>query len=83
LNYALLNVPVTLLPLAFNFYQLSSDWGQVPFIPREIVGIHGAGIPAKDKYRKLIEQMKVYARPTCPMCDDAILNVHAKTYQLL
>jgi hypothetical protein len=82
LNLAMLKVPVTLLPTVFNFYQLACDWGQLPFIPREIIGLHGAGIPAKDKHWKLCEQMKVYGRPTCPMCDDAILNTHAKTYQL-
>ncbi len=83
LNLALLKVPVQLLPLMFNFYMFAVDHGQVPYIPRDIIGLHGAGIPAKEKYQGLSDQYKVFCRYVRDMHDDAILNAYSKSFQLL
>jgi len=73
LNMAKANVgiPWARLPSAYNFYLFEAIWGQQPWIPRNIIGLHGAGIKAKDKFRKLKEQAKVFEYPSHPMQAEA------------
>lgn len=69
LNLAKHNIglPWYRLPSAYNFYLYEAFWGQQAFIPRHIIGLHGAGIKAKDKFRRLKEQAKVFEHPVCPL----------------
>lgn len=55
-----LNISTSLLPAGFNFYLKSVVWGQLPFIPRNIIGLHAAGEPLKSKLSSLKAQAKVF-----------------------
>lgn len=57
-----LRVPVSLTPTKFNFYMKAADWGQLPFIPRDIVGIHAAGCTIQEKHHALKVQSEVFGR---------------------
>mgnify|MGYP001559139059 FL=1 len=85
INRALLQLklPISLLPLIFNYYKRATDWGQIPYIPREIIGLHGAGIEAKNKFDELTLQAKVFTVQPHDLHDNAILHYFAKQYQLL
>lgn len=82
INRALLdnNIGIQLLPTMFNFYLNSVKWGQFPYIPRQIIGLHGAGIPAKQKYDELKAQAKVFGGHHLPMCQDAVNFTHNRTF---
>lgn len=69
INFARLEEKVGLsrLPNSFNFYLKSAEWSQQAWIPRNIIGLHGAGIPAEDKFEKLTDQAKVFDYPFYPM----------------
>lgn len=58
-----LRLPISLLPTKFNFYLKAADWGQIPFIPRDIVGCHAAGCKIEEKHRALKAQAEVFGRP--------------------
>ncbi len=85
INAAIIHVgvPTNLLPLSFNFYKKASDWGQVPFIPRDILGLHAAGVCAKDKFKKLSAQFEVFSEPVGPMHDDAIIHAYSRSFERL
>ncbi len=55
-----LNVNTSLLPAGYNFYMKSVVWGQLPFIPRNIVGLHAAGEVIGRKLSSLRAQAKVF-----------------------
>lgn len=84
LNMAKANVglPWSKLPSSYNFYLFEAFWGQAPFIPRKIIGLHGAGIKAKSKFQKLSQQAKVFEHPVCPMHPEALAMQHALTFEL-
>lgn len=84
LNRARLQVglPWVRLPTAYNYYLRSSQWGQLPWIPRKIVGLHGAGIKAPQKYSKLKQQARVFEYPTCPMHPETLAFQHAVGIEL-
>lgn len=74
LNLARLQEKVGLsrLPNSYNFYLKSATWGQQAWIPRNIVGLHGAGIPAEDKYEMLLAQAKTFGYDFYPMHAEAL-----------
>lgn len=84
LNLAKRNVglPWSKLPSSYNFYLFEAFWGQAPFIPRKIIGLHGAGIKAKSKFRKLTQQALVFEHPVCPMHPEALAFQHVITHDL-
>lgn len=84
LNKARLNIglPWVKLPTSHNFYLRASQWGQLPFIPRKIIGLHGAGIKTSQKYAKLKQQAKVFEYPTCAMHPETLAMQHAITFDL-
>jgi hypothetical protein len=65
-------VGLSLLPNALNYYHYASVWGQQAWIPRNIIGLHGAGIPAEYKYETLVHQAKVFDHPFYPMHQEAM-----------
>lgn len=64
-------VPLSFLPTNHNFYLFSAFWGQISFIPRTIIGLHGAGIKTEHKFERLTEQAKVFTHEHCPMHAEA------------
>lgn len=74
LNLAKRNIglPWVRLPGSYNFYLFEAFWGQQSWIPRHIIGLHGAGIKAKKKYVRLKEQAKVFEYPFCHMHPEVI-----------
>lgn len=60
-------IPFARLPSHYNFYLLSAYWGQQAWIPRHIVGLHGAGIPARAKLKQLQQQAAVFSHPQYPV----------------
>lgn len=84
LNRARLNVglPWVKLPTAYNYYLRASQWGQLPWIPRKIIGLHGAGIKTAEKFRKLKQQASVFEYPTCPMHPETLAFQHAINFEL-
>lgn len=65
------NVSMHLVPLKFNFYLRSSQWGQVPYIPRDIIGLHAAGFPLAEKKRALEVQAEVFTNEVMRVCPEA------------
>lgn len=57
-------VAQTLLPIRFNTYTKAVQWGQFPFYPREIVGLHAAGYPREEKYDALKRESAVFSATT-------------------
>jgi lipopolysaccharide biosynthesis glycosyltransferase len=70
------------LPTAFNYYLRASQWGQLPSIPRKIIGLHGAGIKPKEKFSKMTLQAKVFEYPVCPMHHETLAFMHALQHDL-
>jgi hypothetical protein len=66
------------LPFAVNFYKLAVDWGSYPHIPREIIGLHAAGVPAAAKLETLRQQAAVFGAPTSPMHQEALQHFHTR-----
>lgn len=67
-----LRTNLSLLPTKFNFYLKAASWGQLPYIPRDIVGIHAAGEPLKYKASALRHQCKVFGQELLPMCREVV-----------
>lgn len=84
LNRAILKhaVPVAFLPPRFAFYSLAVVWGQYPAIPRELVGIHAAGVALKHKWDTLRAEASVFSRPHDHMCPDAINWFFTQSHEL-
>jgi hypothetical protein len=82
LNLALhkLNIPRTTLPVKYNFWKFLADWGGLPFYPRGIIGLHGAGIPANLKVKQLTAQAEVFETPQAPLCQDEWLALNTANY---
>lgn len=82
LNYSIkeLGLPVQFLPETFNCYLFGIFHGQRPYIPREIVNLHGAGIPAAKKYSQMKTQASVFSQTVYPMHQDAVNWEHAKLF---
>lgn len=74
INRALLThgVQLSFLHPRHNFYSLSVVWGQYPNYPREIIGIHAAGVALKHKWDTLMAEASIFGRPHNPMCPEAV-----------
>lgn len=81
INKGMEGIPLILLPLSYNFFTFASREGCCQ-IPREIIGLHGAGARTKEKYDVLMSESKVFGRETQPMWDDAVKHAYAMTYEL-
>ena len=77
-----LGIPLTFLHERHNCYTLASVWGQTPSIPREIIGLHAAGVPLKMKHDVLKAEASVFGRHHQPMFHEAIRWNYAKQYEL-
>lgn len=67
-----LNINTSLLPSGYNFYMKSVVWGQLPFIPRNIVGLHAAGELLKNKLSALKTQSKVFSFTPRDLHDEVV-----------
>lgn len=47
------------LDFKFNFFKFAVDWGGYPYIPRDVVGLHAAGVPLAHKLKALQIQSRV------------------------
>jgi hypothetical protein len=75
-------LPVQLLPESYNCYLFGIAHGQRPYIPREIINLHGAGIPAKKKYSQMRHQAMTLGYTVYPMHQDAVNWEHAKLFNM-
>jgi len=66
-----INVSTHLIPLKFNFYLMASVWGQVPYIPRDVIGLHAAGFKLEEKQRALELQSEVFTSELLKVCVEA------------
>lgn len=62
-----LHTPMSMLPSSLNYYHFATLHGANPCIPREIIGLHGAGIPLKQKERKMRQQAAVFGEAVRPI----------------
>jgi hypothetical protein len=67
-----LGTPQTLLPIKYNFYSKSVEWGQFPFYPRDIVGIHAAGYVRDEKLEALKREAAFFERNNHPMLPGSV-----------
>ena len=77
-----LGIPLTRLPTQYNFYLLSAYWGQQAWIPRHIIGLHGAGIPAREKHTRLQQQSAVFTHEYRAMHPEAMAFEMARITEL-
>jgi hypothetical protein len=77
-----LNPSVGLMPTKFNFYKKAADWGQLAYIPREIIGLHAAGEPLPTKLEALRQQSAVFGSNTCSMWVEAALANQNHLFEL-
>lgn len=83
INKALLELGVAqqMLPLSFNFFLFAAEEGCCQ-IPRQIIGLHAAGLPAKEKLSELKLQAKVFGRKMQPMWRSAVDSAYSVNYEL-
>jgi hypothetical protein len=55
------------MPFELNFYKVTVDGGAFPHIPREIIGLHAAGVPVDQKLERLRTEAAVFGAPVRPM----------------
>jgi hypothetical protein len=74
LNFGALQAGVALqwLPIQYNTYCFGIRHGQFSHYPRDIVNLHGAGIPPKEKYERLKIEAQVFGQKIYPMHQAAI-----------
>lgn len=84
LNHAVqrLHTPLSLLPTALNYFHFALQEGGLPHAPREVTGLHGAGIPLKDKLGMLRAQARVFGAPVMPMLPRAVAFHHDLQFNL-
>jgi len=64
-------VSMHLVPLKFNYYHMASKWGQIPYIPRDIIGLHAAGEKLENKAHALKVQGEVFSGELLRVCPEA------------
>lgn len=77
-----LGLPLQFLPESYNCYLAGIFWGQRPYVPREIINLHGAGIPAKKKYNRMKTQASVFGVNVLPITQEAVNWEHAKLFHM-
>jgi len=70
------------LPFALNFYKKAVDWGSYPHIPREIIGLHAAGVPLDEKLGKLRREAEVFGEPAGPMYAEAVRHHYRRRLEI-
>lgn len=75
LNLAIhrLGTPITLLPFQYNFYMHMVKGGCFPHIPREVIGLHAAGVRLSEKMDHLKLFSKALSYPTEKMKYGALM----------
>lgn len=83
-NFGLLqsNVPLQFLPEVMNCYLFGIFHGQRPYIPRDIINLHGAGIKPKKKFGELKAQARTLGQACYPMHQDAINLEYTKLFSM-
>lgn len=83
LNRGLLEcgVQAGFLPMAYNFFLFAATEGCCE-IPREIVGLHGAGAQRADKLEELRVQSRVFGRAVAPMKMGAVTLAYTRAFEL-
>ncbi len=76
-----LGVPQTLLPIRYNFYSKSVEWGQFPFYPRDVVGLHAAGYVRDEKLSALKRESAFFERYNHPMLPGAVTFEHQRWFE--
>ena len=61
-----------LLPFELNFFKMAVDWGGYPHIPREIIGLHAAGVVVSSKLAKLQREAEVFGEQVGAMQPEAV-----------
>ena len=77
-----LNVAMSLVPTKFNLYLKAAQWGQLQFIPRDIIGLHAAGEPLKRKMKALKEQAKVFEMTVNSVWPEAQMWEHSRIFEM-
>lgn len=77
-----LGLPVQFLPEQYNCYLFGVFHGQRPYIPRDIINLHGAGIPVKSKYARMKVQASVLSQQMWPMHQDAVNWEFARQFMI-
>lgn len=77
-----LNLNYSPLPTKFNFYLCAAQWGQLQFIPRDIVGLHAAGVPLKGKAEALKQQAAVFGYDLCGIQPEVQFWDQARIFEL-
>lgn len=74
LNYGVLQsgVPLQWLPVQYNTYCFGVRHGQLPYYPRDIINLHGAGIAPKKKFSRLKTEASVFGEKIYPMHQQAV-----------
>lgn len=67
-----LRTPFSMLPTSLNYYHFATQHGAHPSIPREITGLHGAGVPLASKMKVLRQQASVFGGEVRPMLPRAV-----------
>jgi hypothetical protein len=83
LNYGLLQsgVPLQWLPVQYNTYCFGVRHGQMPYYPRDIINLHGAGIVGgAKKYSRLKVEASVFGAKIYPMHQQAVNFAFDKQY---
>lgn len=74
--------PIIMLPFTLSFYRHMVSGGCYPWIPAEVVGLHAAGVPLKDKLRHLQIGAEWLTYPPVEVQQDAMRHDWATTNQL-
>lgn len=73
LNLGFKETTVNILPFKYNFFKKAVDWGCFPYIPRDIINVHAAGVNGlKDKMKALHEQCIVFGEPIKDLREEAV-----------
>jgi lipopolysaccharide biosynthesis glycosyltransferase len=75
-------IPLQWLPMQYNTYCFSVRHGQSSHYPRDIINLHGAGIPTKRKYSELKIEAHVFGQKIYPMHQEVINFEWQRTHQL-
>lgn len=70
------------LPTKFNLYLLAAAWGQLQFIPRDIIAIHAAGVPLEGKAAALKEQCSVFGYEICNVHQEVKLWDQTRIFEM-
>jgi hypothetical protein len=67
-------------PFSYNYYKRAVDWGNVPYHPREIYGLHAAGIAVSEKLKHLRDMESIFGEPVGPITPEAQSHHFDRTF---